>query len=110
VAAAEPFAWQEPYRPMGGPYRRGDLMPARLWLDFVTFDADPGTGAPFINARLELARPGTAEPLRTPEDGPGRLQKEGFEWSLEGHVRVGRFFLPVPPDARLPDDGRPVPD
>jgi hypothetical protein len=110
VAAAEPFAWQEPYRPMGGPYRRGDLMPARLWLDFVTFDADPETGAPFINARLELARPGTAEPLRTPEDGPGRLQKEGFEWSLEGHVRVGRFFLPVPPDARLPDDGRPVPD
>ena len=110
VAAAEPFAWQEPYRPMGGPYRRGDLMPARLWLDFVTFDADPETGAPFINARLEVARPGTQAPLRVPEDGPGRLLKEGYEWSLEGHVRVGRFFLPVPPDARLPDDGRPVPD
>ena len=110
VAAAEPFAWQEPYRPMGGPYRRGDLMPARLWLDFVTFDADPETGAPFINARLEVARPGTQAPLRVPEDGPGRLVKEGYEWSLEGHVRVGRFFLPVPPDARLPDDGRPVPD
>ena len=110
VAAAEPFAWQEPYRPMGGPYRRGDLMPARLWLDYVTFDADPETGAPFINARLDVARPGTRTPLRVPEDGPGRLQKEGYEWSLEGHVRVGRFFLPVPPDARLPDDGRPVPE
>ena len=101
LAAAEPFAWQEPYRPMGGEYRRGDLMPAWLWLDYVTFDVNPDDGSAFINARLELAKPGTREPLRGPGNQDQRSMPGGFAWSLEGHVQVGSFLLAVPPDARV---------
>jgi hypothetical protein len=101
LAAAEPFAWEKPYRPMGGDYRRGDLMPAWLWLDYVTFDLDPSDGSAFINGRLELARPGTRQPLRGPGQQALRTMPGGFAWSLEGHVQVGGFLLAVPPDAQL---------
>jgi hypothetical protein len=76
-------------------------MPAWLWLDYVTFDLDSDDGSVFINARLELAKPGTREPLRGPDNQDQRSMPGGFAWSLEGHVQVGRFLLAVPPDARV---------
>lgn len=108
MAAEEPFAWEKPYRPMGGQYRRGDLMPAWLWLDYVTFDLDPESGLPYINGRLKLARPGTTEPMRGPAQQDLRSMPGGFNWSLEGHVQVGGFLLAVPPDASLGSDGQPL--
>jgi hypothetical protein len=62
---------------------------------------DPSDGSAFINGRLELARPGTRQPLRGPGQQALRTMPGGFAWSLEGHVQVGGFLLAVPPDAQL---------
>ncbi len=108
VAAAEPFGAGKPYRPMGGDYRRGDLMPVDLWTYFV--DVQQGAdGAPFVAAKMDRARVGSDTPIRTGELEGVREMPDGLRWSLEGLSRVGGFWLPVPTNARLEDDGRPVP-
>lgn len=95
VAATDPFHWDAPYRPMGGAYRRGDLIPAFLWIEIVKFGQD-GTRI----ARLEpVLDPSLA--ARSPTSS--RFSKDGL-------LLVGRFHLPVHPTAHLRDDGRPVPD
>lgn len=104
VAAAEPYDWRARFRPMGGPYRRGDLMPANLWIDIATFDADGE-----VTGRMEPARPGADHPVRTGQR-VGERRADGFEFSIDDLVRVGRFFLPVHERARVPDDGHPIPE
>ena len=105
VAAADPFDVTQEYRPIGGAWRRGDLIPAHLWMDLARFD-DEGQ----VSARLEPARAGSDRPVRAEADsGQGRTW-DGFEFSRDDLVQVGRLFLPVAPGARVPDDGRPIPD
>jgi hypothetical protein len=127
VACEEPFKWDEPYRPMGGAYRRGDVMPANLWLDFVTFgrrckacghwlnsdeccpgvertvdDAEPAV----VTGRLERARFGAQQPIRRGPHAGQLTTPEGWRFSKDGLQLVGRFLLPVHPTARAADDGR----
>ena len=108
VAAAEAFGAGKPYRPMGGDYRRGDLMPVDLWTYFVDVQQD-ANGAPFVAAKMDRARVGSDTPIRVGELEGVREMPDGLRWSLEGLSRVGGFWLPVPTNARLEDDGRPVP-
>jgi hypothetical protein len=131
VAAREPYNWQERYRPMGGPYRRGDYMPAYLWIDVATFywrcnhcgqesgaehgcggvQRDPDTDrSKTVSGRLERARWGARQPLRVGPMAGATRSEEGWRWSPDDLVLAGRFFLPVHATARVPDDGRPVPD
>jgi len=135
VAAAEPFDWKKPFRPIGADYRRGDLIPAYLWVDLVTdyrvcrhcgeplvLDKEhphrcggekrleESDGRMVVTGRLERARFGASEPVRVGELREALASPEGWRWNLDGQALVGRLFLPVHPAARLPDDGRPIPD
>ncbi len=131
VAAADPYLWKAPYRPMGGAYRRGDYMPAFLWVDLATFylacsscgkelaqghtcggvERDPAVdGVIEVSGRLERAREGEDSALRRGDLAGIRHSPEGWLWSTDDLAQVGRFFLPVDPAARVPDDGRPIPD
>ena len=105
VAAAEPYNWRARYRPMGGAYRRGDLMPATLWMDLATF----GEGG-LITGRMQPTRPGESTPVRRGELAQVRETPEGMRFSKDDLVQVGQLFLPVHATARVPDDGRPIPE
>lgn len=136
VAAANPYDWEAPYRPIGGAYRRGDLVPTYLWMDVVTdylqcvhcgeplvidrakphvcggvARADEATdGRLVVTGRLERARPGESTPIRTGALAGALRTEAGWRWSRDDFTLVQRLFLPVHPDARVPDDGRPIPD
>jgi hypothetical protein len=114
VAAAQPFKPQGRYRPVGGGYRRGELIPARVWMKLEAYAPDPAPDGtqPLIGA-LAPARPGGAKPIRGPDEPDEKGAQEtpdGIQFSIDGWVRVGGFFMPVPAKAKLPDDGRPVLD
>jgi hypothetical protein len=110
VAAAEPYEWDRPYRPMGGDWRRGDLLPASLWIELATFGPDPAHPEQArVTGSMEPAREGEDVPIRRGPEAGVRRTSDGWCFSSDGLVRVGRFFLPVHPGARLPDNGRPVP-
>jgi len=110
VAAAEPFLAEGPYRPIGGGYRRADRIPIRLWTKLVEYDAEALERGELVElARLERAHEWTGEPVLPPrEDGVLRTP-DGYLFSPDGLSAVGSFMMPVQPDARLPDDGRPIP-
>lgn len=131
VAAEDPYLWDEPFRPMGGPYRRGDYMPAYLWIDVAAFymrcdhcgeeigiehECDGivrnlyRDGSKEVSGRLERARFGDVAPRRVGDLVGATLSPEGWRWSVDDLSQVGRFFLPVHPEAVVPDDGRPIPD
>jgi hypothetical protein len=130
VAAVDHDDWTKPLRPIGGPYRRGDFIPAYLWMDLATFywlcvhcdlplfpedgsthvcDGQPRgaeDGRVGVSGRLERAKFGEDGPLRR---GPLKAVAEtpnGWRFSPDGLNLVQRFLLPVQPSARVPDDGR----
>ena len=103
VAAANPYDWKSPFRPMGGPYRRADLMPANLWIDLATFGEEGE-----VTGRMEPARRDEDEPMRRGEEAEVRRTRDGVTFSKDDLVRVGRMFLPVHESSHVPDDGRPL--
>lgn len=136
IAADRPYDWTSPYRPIGGAYRRGDLIPALLWMDVVTdymqcvhceeplvldrtnphncsgmdrLDAELD-GRLVVTGRMERARIGAAEAERRGELAEALRTEDGWRWSKDDFTLIQRFFLPVHAEARLPDDGRPVSD
>lgn len=111
VPAMRAFATDGPFRPIGGGFRRGERIPVRLWMQLVELDpAALERGERVVVASFAPARNGTFEPIAPPTD-PLRLETpEGLPFSADGLVRVGATFLDVHPSARVPNDGRPVPE
>ncbi|MBI5364035.1 MAG: glycosyltransferase family 39 protein [Planctomycetes bacterium] len=111
VPAMRAFATDGPFRPIGGGYRRGERIPVRLWMQLVELDkAALERGERVVVASFAPARNGSFEPIAAPTD-PMRLETpEGLAFSADGLVRVGATFLDVHPSARVPNDGRPVPE
>jgi hypothetical protein len=126
VASTEPFKPDARVRPVGGAYRRGDLIPARLWMAVVEYDAiDMHEGKLVERGHLSPALRGANVPVRgqtasasdrseatsasdrSPAASASESESE-VQFSADGLVRVGRFFLPVRSSARVPDDGRPI--
>lgn len=111
VAAADPYDWRAPWRPLGAAYRRGDLMPAWLWLDIATFaPLRDVPGGVRVTGRMEPARAGETEPVRRGELRRARRTPEGFVFSGDDLVRAGGRLLPVHASARRRDDGKPISD
>jgi hypothetical protein len=108
VACAEPYLRGGRYRPLGGAYRRGDLIPVRLWMAAIERSSVQAPDGPKVETRtFSPVLPGSDVPLRGRQvtaDGITPL----FPFSPDGLVRVGRFFMPVHPSARLRDDGRAI--
>ncbi len=107
VPAEEPFRPGGPFKPIGGAYRRGDFIPASLWMAVVEFDPEAlAHGSAIERARLSPARPGEDAPM-VPGGGASPLETpDGFRFSADRLVRVGEFLLPVIPAARLRGDAR----
>lgn len=89
----------------GGPYCRGDLVPVRLWIAVGEFQEGANVGGlnPFHASGLGPIR-------KQPLAGGAFYSPDGRRFSRDGLMLVGGFHLPVPPGARIPDDGRPLPD
>jgi 4-amino-4-deoxy-L-arabinose transferase-like glycosyltransferase len=110
VPAADPYDHELPYRPLGGGYRRGDLIPVRLWMRIVQYEqAALDEGRPVVLDRLLPRLRSSKEPLSPNGDGTF-LSPDGTQWSSDEMLHVGNFFIPVQPGARVPDDGQPLPD
>lgn len=107
VPATSPFDGTAPWRPIGGAYRRGERIPVRLWMQVV--QRDPAD-ASITLTHYAPVRSGTEEPL--PALAPAGTEElpNPYPLAADGLLRVGAFFVPVHPLARLADDGRPVPD
>jgi len=106
VPGSEPMA--EGYRPIGGTWRRGDILPATLWLKTIYFKED-GNKAVGLRA---VAR-GSDKPLKMGFQLPPShwlVSPEGFIMSRDRMIRVGAFPMSVIPRYRWPDDGNPAPE
>ncbi len=106
VPGAEAMFDDRPHRPLGGSYRRGDRVPLRVWMMVCAPDGEAEL-RPSLAALPPTARDGGAAPR---DQALLRRTPGGYAFSADGLVEVGRFHAPVAPRARVPDDGRPVPD
>jgi hypothetical protein len=88
------------FHPLGGPYRRGDLIPVRLWIEVATEDVE--------DARLDAWRENDPKPVREELSAHEFWTLDGVRFSNDGLVEVAAFFLPVHPMAAARDDGRPI--
>jgi len=107
VPASEPYKPGAEFQPVGGAYRRGDLLPVRCWMGVREYGPDPGDGtlAPVLR-ELVAARAGATEPERPVGANELYETPDGTQWSADGLIRVRGLLIPVLDAARLPDDGR----
>jgi 4-amino-4-deoxy-L-arabinose transferase-like glycosyltransferase len=109
VACADPYDPAGKFRPIGGPYRRGDWIPARLWMAATEYDpAKRLTGQLVERSHLSPAAHEAAVPYSRNGAAAGRVAAPEAQFSDDGLFRVGAFFVPVHPTARLQDDGKPI--
>jgi hypothetical protein len=106
VPGHEPF--QKIFKPLGGAYRRGDLLPAMLWIHV-------GSPPPDITSHMLLPADWNTGALLDIEagrqwNGPGLLTAQGYVVSPDRLMRVAKFLMPVNERYRWPDDGGPGPD
>ncbi len=107
--------FKDEFNPIGGDYRRGDLIPVTLWMkcrapmreeEAEEEDRSAPTLFPVAHGsdeRLEFFdAPGLADDTFESPDGHLAMR--------DGLVRIGEFLLPVGERFRVPDDGRPVED
>lgn len=104
VAEAAPYQPDTAYRRLGGAWRRGDLLPLRLWMDVVRFD----DAASLRTDRLPAHDPLTGEPVADVAPTQDLTSPCGATTSRDGMTRAASLFVPVHPAARLEDDGAPI--
>lgn len=112
VPAHQAYKSDGKVRPIGGAYRRGDLIPTRTWMKLRAFEPTSliPPAVPIVTAELAPARAGEPDPIRAPEHHGVFETADGIQFSADDFVRVSAFFVPVLRPWRLPDDGRPLPD
>lgn len=107
--------FKDEFNPIGGDYRRGDMIPVTLWMkcrapmreeEAEEEDRSAPTLFPVSRGsdeRLEFFdAPGLADDTFQSPDGHLAMR--------DGLVRIGEFLLPVGERFRVPDDGKPVED
>lgn len=98
----------EPWK-FGGAHRRGDLVPTTLWMK-----VERG-GAETDRTTMAVVHPEEGRPLVTQAGLSDADRRDAFQWEsdgrlwdAEGRLRVGGFWMPIPPALQVPDDGRPI--
>jgi hypothetical protein len=111
IPASEAYREGAPFRPIGGAYRRGDLLPVRCWMGVREYGPETTDGSlrPITN-RLFPARPGALDLVRPIDETELYQTPDGTQFSADGLVRIHGLLMPVLESARLPDDGRPNPE
>ncbi|HUR26614.1 MAG TPA: glycosyltransferase family 39 protein [Planctomycetota bacterium] len=90
------------FRALGGSYRRGDLIPVRLWFEVRDIASDRA---------LEVFRDDASVPVRSEfADATWRWTADGYRFSKDDLVQAASFFLPVHPRAFAREDGKPIPE
>jgi hypothetical protein len=88
----------------GGAYARGQRSPVRVSVGVSARDA---SGGPLALHPLDADGAPVAGPAA--DDGaPAFRVRDGRFWDRQGRPVVAGFWLAIPPEARVPDDGRPL--
>lgn len=106
VPEREAYRGSGPDWPLGGDYRRGDLVPARLEVKIV--DLDP-TDPAIERSRLVPFPPRGNLAIEQLIPPGGFLTAQGLQITQDLMAVVKRFPHPVPARFRWPDDGTAVP-
>jgi hypothetical protein len=104
LGCVDAYYADRPLRPIGGAYRRGDAIPARLWISVLDGHEDQAGKA------LTVRDPATGEAPRKSIDPQTLWGTDGWRFTPTGLVQVGGFYLPVHPWARIEDDGEALPE
>jgi len=111
IPSSEPYKNGGRFQPIGGDYRRGDLIPVRCWMGVRSYGPDPlGGTQPRVEHELVAAPPGGLVPARPAGATDVYQTADGTQFSADGLVRARGLLLPVLDEARVPDDGRPIRD
>ena len=106
VPETEPYAEGGLTRPLGADYRRGDSMPASLWIKVVGYD----DSEPPLEATRLVPFPTSGELAVEELTVPGAFPTfAGHEINDELMAKVRAFFIAIQPRYRWPHDGTPVP-
>ncbi len=111
VPASDAYRAGAPFRPIGAAYRRGDLLPVRCWMGVRAYGPIEVEGVlPPVERELLPAHPGADVPVRPIDERELYQTADGTQFSADGLVRVRGLLMPVLDAARLPDDGRTIPE
>ena len=106
VPEADPYAEDGPTRPLGADYRRGDSMPASLWIKVVGYD----DSEPPLEATRLVPFPVDSDLAVEQLTSPGAFPTfGGHEINDELMAKVGGFLIAIHPRYRWPLDGTAVP-
>jgi hypothetical protein len=109
IACTDPYDPARVFRPLGGAYRRGDWIPARLWMAVLEYDpVKLRVGQRVEKSHLDPAPRAALAPYARNSDTDSGAPSPEAQFSEDGLFRVGAFFLRVHPKAQLRDDGRPI--
>lgn len=107
--------FKDEFNPIGGDFRRGDLIPVTLWIKCRVPMEEAEQDAENPDAPTLAPVAAGSETALSFAEGPD-LPDDVFE-SADGHqamrdglVRIGEWLLPVGERFRVPDDGEPVED
>lgn len=100
VPGEEPYLPGHGFRPLGGAYRRGQVIPVSLWLEWSVREGDLDP-----TQRLHPLVEGQPAAELAPET---LWQRFGRQFSADSLWLIGRAWLGVHRDAWVPDDGKPV--
>ncbi len=105
VPSERVFIPGEPFRPLGGNWRRGDLIPALLCARMVILDQDG-----IQLEQLPAYSVGEDKPLGERLKLPNLWDPRGPRLCRDGAVVIGGLLLPVVAKAWHPDNGTEVPE
>ena len=93
-------------REFGGANCRGDSLPAKLWMGVAEYGIVDGVERQV--GGLNPFHPTAVRPISKRRSSSIYISDDNYRVSADGLMQIGGVWLPVPNDAVLPDDGRPL--
>jgi hypothetical protein len=93
-------------REFGGANCRGDSLPAKLWMGVAEYALVDGVERQI--GGLNPFHPTAVRPIAKRRSSSNYVSDDNYRVSADGLMQIGGVWIPVPDDAILPDDGRPL--